>query len=373
MLLVTGAGLMTKTFLALQAVDLGFEAERLLTMEITLPTSRYGDEAAENRYFDRAVERLRSLPGVESAASVYPLPLNHESLGAEFEIEGREPASPDETLWTNTFWVGTDYFATMEIPLMTGRSFTVADDADSEKVVVLNRRFAERFWPNESPIGARVRIGEEWRTVVGVVADSIAFSLDEETPLILYYPQEQRSTRRRFLMVRTAGAPMTVYPSAEAVLREIDPAQPIQNARPMTEVVTANLGPWLMGIGGLGFVGFGALFLAAMGLYGVISYSVNRRVQELGIRSALGAQGTDLLGLVLRQGLSLAAVGIAIGLVGALVLSRFLQSLLFGVGSLDPVTFLVTPLVLLAVTFLATFLPARRATRVDPMVALRYE
>ena len=373
MLLVAGATLMMQTFFALQAVDTGFNPDNLLTMEITMPRSKASSDTEENIYFEQVLRRIRTLPGVERASAVYPLPLNHEIMGDVFQIEGRAPAGPDEKLFANTFWANTDYFRTMQIPLLRGRAFADSDTAQSLPVVVLNRHMAERFWPGGDPIGQRIQIDETWWTVVGVVSDSVAFELNEETPDLVYRPQQQDSTRRRFVMVRTAGDPLSFVPPVRSEILAVNAQQPITEIRSMNQVITTSLGAWLMGIGGISGLGLSALLLAAMGLYGVISYSVSQRTHEIGIRIALGAQPGDILKLVVSQGMRLTLVGVGIGLLAALALTRLMQALLFGVEALDPLTFIVAPVLLAAIALLACYVPARRATRVDPMVALRYE
>jgi putative ABC transport system permease protein len=373
MLLVAGATLMMQTFFALQAVDTGFNPDNLLTLEITMPRSKASSDTEENIYFEQILRRIRTLPGVERASAVYPLPLNYEMMGDVFQIEGRAPAGPDENLFANTFWANTDYFRTMQIPLLRGRAFADSDTAQSLPVVILNRHMAERFWPGEDPIGQRIQIDETWWTVVGVVSDSVAFELNEETPDLVYRPQQQDSTRRRFVMVRTAGDPLSFVPAVRVEILAVDAQQPITKIRSMNQVITTSLGAWLMGIGGISGLGVGALLLAAMGIYGVISYSVSQRTREIGIRIALGARPADIVRLVLRQSLVLTGIGVAIGLAGAAALTQFLQALLYGVSALDPLTFLATPVLLVGVALVAAYVPARRATKVDPMVALRYE
>ncbi len=371
-LLVTGAGLMVKTFMTLQQVDLGFEQEQLLTFEVTLPASKYPGDPEETAYFEQVVEKAAAVPGVSSAASIYPLPLNHESLGATFEVEGREPVA-GEQLFANTFWVSPEWLDVARTPVLSGRGIERGDGPDAPPVVLVNREMAERIWPGESPIGQRLLVRDVSREVVGVVENSVYYDLDEATPMVVYYPQSQYSTRRRFVMVRTAGDPMATWPSVEAAVRPVDPSQPLETVRSMRDVVAVWLGPWMMGIGGLSALGVGALALAAIGLYGMIRYSVGQRMREFGIRHALGAASRDIVQQVLLQGLRLVAVGLAIGLAAALGLTRFLQSLLFGVEALDPVTFLVTPALIVAVAVLACWGPARRAVRADPIVALRQD
>ena len=369
-LLVTGSGLMIKTFSTLQSVELGFEPERLLTFEVTLSRSRYPGDPEEISYYQQVVDRVRSVPGVESVASIYPLPLNHESHGTEFEVAGREPDG-EGLLYARRMWIDGEWFETAGIPLLSGRTFGAEDGAETAPVVVVNRLLAERLWPDRSAVGQRLEIDEVSREIVGVVENSIYLQVDEEPEMALYYPQQQVSTARRFIIARTAGDPMAAWNAIEAAAAPVDPLQPLETVRPMQEVVAVSLMAWMMGIGGISALGIGALVLAALGLYGVVRYSVAQRGHEFGIRSALGAGSSDIVRLVLTQGLRLVAVGLAVGLVAALVLTRFLQSLLFGVAALDPAIFLMTPLVLLVVALIATWGPARRAASSDPMAVLR--
>ena len=341
-------------------------------MEITLPRERYDGDVKENQYFDEVHARLASLPGVESVSTAYPLVLNHERLGSSFEVEGRAPL-PDESLFVNTFWISPDYFDVMQMRLREGRRFTEADGPDGGLVTIVNYEMAERYWPDVSPVGRRLFLRDEWRTVVGVIDDAVTYDLDEETPLLAYMPQQQTSTSRRFVIARTEGDPGGLIDTMRSEIQAIDPSQPITTVRTMREVIDAWMAPWMMSIGGLSFLGVYALLLASMGLYGLISYSVGRRTHEFGVRNALGANARDTLRLVVGGGLRLAGVGLVLGLVGAFFLVRLLESLLYGVSALDPRTFVVTAGVLLLVTAVASYLPALRAARTNPLEALRYE
>jgi putative ABC transport system permease protein len=378
MVLLAGSALMVQSFYRLQNVETGFNPDNLLTMEVILPESKYPGDREQNIFYQDVVGRIRTLPGVESAATVYPLPLNFESLSRGFAIEGRPPAEPGEKLFANIFWIGTDYLKTMEIPLLRGRSFTEQDNEQAAPVVIVNRRMVERFWPDSDPLGQRLRLQpdteeERLATVVGVVGNSKHFLLNEDTASLLYLPQLQDSRRRRFFMTRTTGDPLSLVASVREEIHAADNDLPVTTIRSMNRVVQESLGPWSGGTAGIGVLGFGALLLAAMGIYGVISYSVGQRLHEMGIRIALGAGGGDIQKLVLKQGLRLTVAGIIIGLAAAVGLAQLMQALLFGVGTLDPLTFIGTPILLIAVALLASYLPARRATRVDPMTALRYE
>jgi putative ABC transport system permease protein len=376
--LLAGSGLMIQTFLRLQTVDPGFNPENVLTLELILPRSAYPTDAEQNVFYDEVLRRVESLPGVESAGAVYPLPLNFESLGVSFAIEGHERATSDERLSASKFWVTPGYFEAMQIPFLRGRAFGEQDNADGPGVVIVNRRLAGRFWFGADPIGAQVRLepstpDERLVRVVGVVGDSKHFLLNEEAAALLYVPQQQESTRRRFLSLRTVGDPLDQVSAVRSEIWAVDEKLPITAVRSMNQVLSESLAMWASPAALLGVLGVGALVLAAMGVYGVLAYSVSERAHEMGVRMALGAQSHDVVRLVLRQGALLVGAGIGVGLALAFALTHFLQSLLFGVGALDPLTFVGIPLLLAVVALLACYLPARRATKVDPMVVLRYE
>ena len=378
MILLACSTLMVQSFLRLQSVEAGFNADNVLTMETILSPTKYTSDQETNTFYEQVLERVRALPSVRQAAEVYPLPLNFESMSQSFTIEGREPTQPGEKLGANNFWVTKDYFQTMEIPVVRGRDFSQQDNDQAAPVVVINQQTAERFWPNEDPIGARVRLDpgtedERLATVIGVVGNSKHFLMNEETAALIYLPQLQDTTRRRFIVVKTAGDPLSLVDSVREAVWAVDPILPITTIRSMKQVVGESLGPWAGGTAVIGMLGLGALILAAMGIYGVISYSVGQRTHEVGIRVALGAQSGNILKLIMKQSLQLAAIGVGIGLVAAFALSRLIQSLLFGVGTLDPITFIGTPLLLGFIALLASYIPALRATRVDPITALRYE
>ena len=376
--LLAGAALTVQSLLHMQRVDTGFDPDRLLTMEVILPESKYPSDTEENLFYEQVLQRVRALPGVTAAAQVYPLPLNFESYSLEFNIEGRAPQGPGRKLSADNFWVTTDYFRTMGIRLLRGRSLTEQDNQQAVPVALINQRMAERFWTGADPIGQALRMepgtpDERVATVVGVVANSKHFLMNEAPAALIYLPQLQHSTRRRFLAVRAAAEPLSLTASVQQALWSVDRTLPITAVRTMNQVISESLAPWSGGTAGLAALGLAALLLAAIGIYGVISYSVSQRTHELGIRIALGARRRDILTLVLRQGLLLAGIGVAVGVLAAAGLTRLIQALLYGIGALDPWTFIGLPLGLLGIALLASYLPARRATRVDPMTALRYE
>jgi putative ABC transport system permease protein len=373
MLLLAGAGLTVRSFQELRTVELGFEPAGLLTLETSLPSSDYPDGAARTRFYDRARERIAGLPGVESVAQIQPLPLNYESYGTSFEVEGGEPLPNGERPYANYFKVSPGALRTLGIPLLRGREFAASDDADARPVALINRTLAEHHFPGEDPVGRQITVGETSRTVIGVVGDSKTFLLNEDPAQVLYLPQLQTPTARRFTLVRTAGEPQALTEGVRAAFQELSPSLPVTTTRTMERVVEESLGPWLAGTAGLTILGLGALLLASLGIYGVIAYSVRRRRREIGVRIALGAGRGAVLRLILRQGAGLTFLGAALGLTGALGLGRVLRAVLFGVGSFDPLTFLGAPLVLFFVALVATYLPARAAARVDAMETLRSE
>ena len=373
MLLLAGAGLTVRSFQELRTVQLGFEPAGLLTLETSLPSSEYPDGAARNRFYDRTLERIAALPGVESVAQIQPLPLNFESYGTSFEVEGGEPLASGERPYANYFKVSPGALGTLGIPVLRGRDFAASDDAGARPVALINRTLAERHFPGQDPVGRQITVDETSRTVIGVVGDTKTFLISEDPAQVIYLPQLQTPTARRFTLVRTAGDPLVLAKGVRGAFQELSPTLPVTGTRTMERVVEESLGPWLAGTAGLTIIGLGALLLASLGIYGVIAYSVRRRRREIGVRIALGAGRGAVLRLILREGVGLTALGTALGLTGALGLGRVLRAVLFGVGSFDPLTFLGAPLVLALVALLATYLPARAAARVDAMETLRSE
>ena len=288
-------------------------------------------------------------------------------------MEGEDPLDPGERPYANRFTVSPGAFHTLGIPVLRGRGFTEEDGADARPVVVVNRTLAARHVPEGEAVGRKMIVDETSRTVIGVVADSKTFLLSEDPAQVIYLPQLQAPTARRFTLVRAEGDPQALAGPVRAALQTLEPDLPVTGVRTMQRVVDESLGPWLAGTAGLTILGLGALLLASLGIYGVIAYSVRRRRQEIGVRMALGAGRGAVVRLILRQGAALTAAGAALGLLGALGLGRVLRAVLFGVGSFDPLTFLGAPLILALVALLATYLPARQAARVDAVEALRSE
>ena len=374
--LLVGTGLMVRTVAHMQEQDLGFATDGVLTMGIHLPESEYVDDASLRDFQRSARERLTGMPGIAEAAFVQPLPLNFASHGVGFEIEGRPAASEGERLQAGAHWITPGYFDAMDQSLLQGRSFAVSDRIDSPAVIVVNRSFAERWWPDVDPVGQRLRLGgseSPWTTVVGVVADSKSFFASDAPRPLAFIPMAQRAIRSPFLVVRTEGAPHASFPAVRDTLAAIDSNLPLSEVRSMQEVVDVSMLPWRGTTSGLLVLAGLALFLAILGIYGVVSFASTSRTGEIGIRRAMGAQGSDVLQLVLGGSALLVGIGITVGLLLGVGLSQLLSSLLFGIEAHDPWTYAAVALLLALAAGLAALVPTVKALRVDPIRALRYE
>ncbi len=374
--LVSGTGLMLRSFMALQGVDLGFNAENLLIVEVSPPASSYPSRAELSEYFDRAAREIEALPGVRSVGVTSWLPLNHETHGASFARPGMELANDGEWPSGISGRVSGSYFESMEMPLISGRSFTLGDGPDDPPVVIVSQLLADRYWPNESPVGHTILTGDPddpvSSTIVGVVGDLQHMRIDSERRPYVYESLSQESTRRRFLTIAAEGAPGSVAQPVRRVLTDIDANLPI-TVRPMSAVVAENTLQWSFGSALLAVFGLVAVLLASLGIYGMISFSVAQRQREMGIRIAMGASGASLRRLVVSEGLKLTAIGLVMGFVLALGLGKVMSSILFGVSPFDPVTFGSVLVLFLIVAAVASVIPAVRAGRVDPLEALRAE
>jgi len=379
LVLLVGAGLMVRTFWNLQAVNVGLDPSRVVTMRLSLPEKQYAEPVAVRQLWSRLLERVKAIPGVQSASVATGLAPMRPLNANDMQIEGyvKKAGGPDQNVdYDQT--VAPGCFEMLHIPLLDGRSFDERDGADSNKVAIVNATFARTFYGNESPIGRRIREDSEkspWRTIVGVAADVKNAGIDKPTGTELYVPytQEDGGTRSAFLVVKAAGDPRQIVPTVRRQVAELDPSLPIAQVRLMDEVIaSANARPRFLTVL-LSMFSFVALALASVGIYGVMSFMVARRTQEFGIRMAIGAGPAEVLRLVLSQGLQIGTVGVAFGLGGAFLLTRFIRQLLFGVPAFDPVTFAATAVMLMLVIASACYFPARRATHVDPVVALRYE
>ncbi len=377
LVLLVGAGLMMRSFLRLQAVHPGFDAANLLTLRVLLPPVKYPDDAKVVDFYRQAVAGFKSLPGVRSASAVSALPFADPGAATDFTIEGRPAPAPGETLYTDVRVVDEAYFRTMNIPVVAGRTFLVQEAVEDRKVAVVNEEMVRRFFPGENPVGKRISVGmwdEPHPTeIIGVVGDARYSKLESELRPMVYFTPPQLVYRSMTLILRTGGDPEGLVAAARREILAIDKDQPVADVRTMESwlaesVARTRFGTLLLGA----FAGL-ALILAAAGIYGVMSYSVAQRRNEIGVRMALGSQARDVLRLVLGQGLALVLVGVACGVLGALALTRVMASLLYGVSATDPLTFAALALLLTVISMLACYLPARRAARVDPLTALRYD
>ncbi|MGH9792700.1 MAG: ABC transporter permease [Candidatus Acidiferrales bacterium] len=373
LMLLVGAGLLLRSFGELLRVDTGFRTENVLQARLLLPQARYEGRPEVHAAYHRMLERVRGLGGVTSAAAISTPPLGGFDNDTGFRVEGRPEPKIGERVVAWFRAATPDYFRTMGIPLRRGRLFTEADSASAPLVLLANESFVKKHFAGEDPLGKRIGSPERWRQIIGVVGNVRNFGLDREEPPAVYLPHAQLSTRFMTLVLRTERDPLAVTANLRGVVREIDPDVALANVSTMEQAVQASMAGrrWTMTL--LGAFASLAMLLAAIGLYGVMAYSVGQRTQEIGIRVALGAQRADVLRMVLGDGMKLWIAGMVVGVAGAFVATRWLASLLFGIAATDPLTFVLAPALLAAVAVLATVIPARRAMRVDPMVALRYE
>jgi predicted permease len=378
LVLLIGAGLMTKSLYRLMSVNPGFRPDRVLTMEMDLPERQYSTDPVVLNFWQRVLDGVRALPGVESAAvgTVVPLTGNHSR--SDVTIEGMAAPRPGDYPHPDVHVVSSGYAATLGIPLIRGRAFTDADDEKAPHVGMVNALMARRFFPGDDPVGKRFMVGhpgetEDWITIVGVTGDTKLYGLANPARLEIYLPFRQVAETNMNLIVKSGVGVAALSAAIREVVAGIDKDQPISVTSTMNQLVSDSIATRRITLVLLGLFSGLALILAAIGIYGVISYSVAQRTHEIGIRSALGAQRGDLMRMILQQGMKSAAAGIGIGLAAGLGLTRLMKSLLFGVGAMDPVTFISVAMLLLLVALAASYIPARRAMRVDPLVALKYE
>ncbi len=378
MMLLVGAGLLGRSLVGLLRVDPGFDQRNILSMQLTLPQSRYRSNAQHVAFFQQVLARIQALPGVESVGGVSDPPLRQNRMSFKLAVEGAVAAGTKEKPEAGVRWVTPEYFKTMRINLREGRYFGDSDTATSQSVAIVSRSLARRFWPNENPIGKRIRMDEDerWSSVVGVVSDIRQTGLETEEGPALYLPHAQKAQEWlnwMSLAVRTKQDPRGLAAAVRAQVWAVDKDQPIGEIAPLEHYLSQSaalpqLRAWLLG-------GFSilALLMAVVGIYGVIQYSVSQRIHEIGVRLALGATPASIVQLILRGGIKLTLTGLAIGMAGALATTRFLETLLFQVRPIDAGTFIGVPALLLLVAMLACYIPARRAMRVDAAVALRQE
>ena len=376
--LLLAAGLLVRSFNKLLAIDLGFNRNSVLTARISLPRSAYKEPAQTQAFYDELLQRLQSLPGVESAGMINHTPLSGFGLIAFTEIEGHPALDREKDPPIGIGSVSSGYFQTMKIPLLSGRSYDSRDRADAQKVAIVNQAFAKRYFANGDALGKRIGFGCEksdglCRTIVGVVGNVHQESITDEVVPELYLPFAQMSLNGMTLLIRTTSDPHTLAQSVRSAVLAIDKNQPVYEMKTLAERVDERVAVSRSVM--VLFTAFAllGLILGAVGIYGIVSYSVTQRTHEIGIRMALGARASNVLNLIMKNGLALVLTGIAIGIGSALMLTRFLSTLLFGIEPTDSVTFVLVSAVFFVIAMMAALIPALRATRVDPLIALRYE
>jgi putative ABC transport system permease protein len=372
-MLLIAAGLLIRSLVALQNVDPGFDPNNVLTLRVDLPRQKYNTPEKASNFFEQLETRVAGLPGVEAVGLITDLPLSGEARDMPYRVEGR-PATSD-IAFVDFRRVNKNYFSAMRIPLRRGRNFTEQEVRQSDKAIVVSQAFVDSVFPNEEALGKRLIIWSGIRNepyeIIGIVGDTRYQSLQGEPSATMYVPTRELLFVN--LVIRTQGDPLSLVGGVRKEVNALDPDQPIAAIRPMTEWVAMSAAGARYRTTLLGLFALLAMILAATGIYGVMSYSVAQRTQEIGVRMALGARPLDVLKLVVRQGMMLALIGVIVGLAGALALTRVMSSLLFGVTERDPITFVAVAALLIVVAFISCFVPARRATKVDPLVALRYE
>jgi len=377
LVLLVGAGLLIKSFWRLQQVDPGFNPDNTLTLSVSLPRTKYPEENQRVAFFQQLLEKVSALPGVQAAGATNPLPLDGDTVYA-FVVQGRAPLPPGAGQSTNFYAVSVDYFKTMGIRLLRGKLFTERDTKEAPHVAVINETMAKKIFPDEDPIGKRITFAggdsnSDWQEIVGIVSDVKQYGLDQATPMQTYEPYKQQTSPSMTLVARTSGDPANLTAAIRNAVLQLDKEQPIANIRTLDQILSASIAQQRFSTMLLGVFAAVAMLLAAVGIYGVLSYAVTQRTHEIGIRVALGAARRDVLRLVIGQGMLLTLLGVAAGLAVAFALTRLMSTLLFGVSATDPMTFGLIALLIVAVALLACWIPARRATKVDPMVALRQE
>jgi putative ABC transport system permease protein len=383
LVLLVGAGLLINSFIRLQRVDTGFNPKNLLTFSTALPRARYAQPVQQVTFAQQALERIAAIEGVQSVGVVTDLPFSGSRSVSSFQIDGRPPAGPGEGVHADFRAITPDYFQAMKMPLLQGRFFTERDVKDSAGVIIINQEMARRYWSDEDPLGKRITIGSPEETslygnpvsreIVGVIGNVKHDELSAAPYAEMYVPFAQLPGSFLFFTVRSEHDAPALTGSIRSAVRGIDPAQAISNVSMMETRLSRSISNETLITVLLGAFAIVALMLAALGIYGIMSYSVTQRRQEIGIRMALGAQPRDILRMIVGQGLTISAIGAGLGLAASFYLARFLSSLLYGVSASDPFTFVGVCLLLMLVALLACYLPARRATKVDPITALRYE
>jgi putative ABC transport system permease protein len=379
LVLLVGAGLLIQAFLRLRALDIGVNTDNILTLRTALPGNKYGELPKRDAFYRQVLERVRALPGVVSAGYTTAAPLTWKGGTNSFTVEGRAQGPGQDA---QNRQITTGYMETMGVKLRQGRFFNDHDEAQSQPVAIINETMARQFWPGENALGKRFRIDRDgaqinWITIVGIVGDIKEMGLEAPAKAEMFFPYQQRPqmlwNMPRDLMARVTGDPMSVAAAARQAVWSIDRSQPVSNIRTMDEILAEEVAQRRIGMTLLAAFAALALALASLGIYGVLSYSVSQRTQEIGVRMALGAGRKDVLRIVIADGMRLAMAGVAIGLGASFALTRLMEGLLFGVSASDPRTLAGVTLLLITVALVACFIPARRAMKVDPMIALRCE
>jgi putative ABC transport system permease protein len=379
LVLLVGAGLMIRSFLHLHEVNPGFNTENMLTMRIWLPASRYGSNEQQTAFFQQVIDRIETVPAVRAVGAIQDIPLKANRMGFNFVIEGRAATRSVEEQDAAYRAITPEYFRTMSIPLLNGRGFTRQDDRNAPPVVIINQSMVQQFFSSEDPIGKRIRFGEQdapWYSIVGIVSDIKHMGLDAQEGAAIYQPYDQKQfsfLRWMTLVMRTDSEPTGLIAAVRSQVQAVDKDQPVYDIATLEQLLSTSVAKPRFYMALLGSFALLALVLASVGIYGVMSFSVNRRRREMGIRLALGADRRDIFKLVVARGLLLTLTGVGIGVAASFALTRVMSSLLFGVTATDQLTFIAIPLILTGVALGACFVPARRAMKVDPMVALRYE
>jgi predicted permease len=379
LVLLVGAGLLIQTFLKLRALDIGVNPENVLTLRTSLPRSKYSELPKRTAFYQQVLERVRALPGVVEAGYTTAVPLTWKGGTNGFTIEGQPQGAGQDA---NSRQASVGYMETMGMKLRQGRFFNEHDDAQAQPVAIINETMARQYWPGENAVGKRFKLGgtdstRPWVTVAGIIGDVKEMGLEAPAKAEFFFPYQQMPetlwNMPRDLTVRTTGNPLSLVAAVRQAIWAVDPAQPVSNIRTMNDIVGEEVAQRRIGMTLLAAFAALALLLSSLGIYGVLSYAVTQRIQEIGIRMALGAGRKDVLRLVMADGLRLATAGVAIGLGVSFALTRLMTGLLFGVTASDPITLAGVTLLLTAVALLACYIPARRAAKVDPLIALRYE
>ena len=375
LVLLIGAGLMIKSFVRLQQVNLGFNPDDLVTKSLSLSRSKYGEGRQQVAFFQSALQQLQSLPGVKSAAATTALPLTLTVSGSDFRIEGRPKPQEGQEMVIYTSGVSPDYFRTLEVPMLKGREFSHSDTSDAPLAAVINNDLARTYFPNEDPIGKRITFddGESWISIVGVAGDVRRFGLDSNAKPEVFLPYLQKPSQSMSLVVRSSTDSSSLGAAIKSEVQKIDRDLPLRETKTMQELLAESNSGRRFNVLLLSLFAGVALLMAMVGIYGVMSYSVAQRTKEIGIRVAVGAQASDVFRMVIGQGMLLALIGITLGLAAAFGVTRLMASMLFGVEATDPTTFIGIAVLLAVVAFFACYIPGRRATKVDPLIALRYE